>query len=113
MMLNVQTVWRIHSDEPVHVLPVGVEFEVKTTYHDSTGEEFLSGVVDLKMRSSRFDLVRVKNEQENTSMIFSARKPGNTVMKVWAEKDHRTADYIKMHIGQTIVPFVVIIYFFI
>lgn len=105
LMLNVRAVWLVQAEEVLNVIPLGVEFEVKTTYHDNTGEEFLSGTVELKIRSSRFDLVRVKSE-ENTTMVFSARKPGNAVMKVWAQKEQRNTDFIKMHIEQTVTPFV-------
>ncbi|KAI4468828.1 nuclear pore membrane glycoprotein [Holotrichia oblita] len=104
MLLNVVANWMIRSDVPSDVIPLGAEFQLRATYHDSTGVEFTAGTSQLHVRTSRFDLTRVKQGKDNSTLILSMKKPGDTVLKVWADGLKKTADYIKLHVKQTVAP---------
>lgn len=110
MVLNVVANWMIQADVPSDVLPLGTEFKLRATYHDNTGHEFTAGTAQLHVRTSRFDLTRVKQGKNNSTIIVSIRKPGDTVLKVWADGIRKTADYIKLHVKQTVTPLVVSIF---
>lgn len=107
MMLNVLSNWRIRSNQPVAVVPLGTEFQLLATYHDNLGNKFTAGSAQLKVRSSRLDLVRIKQGEDNSSLIISTKRAGQTVLKVWADGVQKTADYVKLNVQQSIVPFVV------
>ncbi|GJQ66575.1 hypothetical protein Trydic_g4553 [Trypoxylus dichotomus] len=104
MILNVMANWMIRSDFPTDVVPLGAEFELRATYHDDTGHEFTAGTAQLHVRTSRFDLTKVKQGKNNSTLIISVKKPGDTVLKVWADGVKKTADYIKLHVGQIVTP---------
>lgn len=107
MLLNVVANWMIASDDPSDVVPLGAEFQLRATYHDNTGQEFTAGTAQLHVRTSRFDLTRVRQGKDNSTLIVSMKKPGDTVLKVWADGLKKTADYIKLHVKQTVTPSVV------
>ncbi|KRT81282.1 hypothetical protein AMK59_6258, partial [Oryctes borbonicus] len=104
MILNVEAKWMIRSDFPTDVVPLGAEFELRATYHDDTGHEFTAGTAQLHVRTSRFDLTKVKQGRNNSTLLVSIKKPGDTVLKVWADGVKKTADYIKIHVGQIVTP---------
>lgn len=104
MLVSPVTNWLIQSDGPSDVIPLGVEFELHATYHDNTGHQFTSGTAQLHVRTSRFDLARVKLGRDNSTLTVSIKKPGDTVLKVWADGVRKTADYVKLHVKQTVTP---------
>lgn len=107
MLLSAVSNWQIQPEEPVITLPTGTEFELRATYHDNIGNVFTTSNAPLKTRSSRLDLVRVRPGTENSSVIISTRKPGYTVLKVWAEGIQKTADYVKLNVQHSTMPTVV------
>lgn len=85
MNLNVLANWRIHSDSPLRTLPLGTEFQLRATYHDNLGNKFHAGPKELKVRPSRCDLVKVVESSDDASVWIYTKKPGNTMLKGWAE----------------------------
>lgn len=110
MMLNVVSNWIVtskHPNEVMNIVPLGTEFKLVTSFHDNTGREFTAGAVLIKIRSSRFDLVKVRHGNDNTTFSLSIRRPGHTVIKAWSDSSQKAADYVKVHAEQTIIPIVV------
>lgn len=107
MLLSVISNWQVMSDQPVISIPLGTEFQLKATFHDNVGNIFTTSTTVLKIRSSRMDLVRIKPGTDNSSLIVSTKKPGLTVLKVWADEIQKTADYVKLNVQQSALPAVV------
>lgn len=110
MMLNVVSPWHVQSAEAVTAIPLGTEFTLHATYYDNVGNVFSAGSNRLKLRTSRFDLIAVKQGADNNTLIVSTKKAGYTVMKVWADGIQKTADYVKLNVQQLVVPVVVSIF---
>lgn len=109
MMLNVHANWRVSCGTActeTTTIPVGTEFSLVSTYYDNSGREFTTGSIELRVRGSRFDLVRIRPGNDNSTFTVAIRKPGHTVIKSWAESDRKTADYVKLHTNQSITPLV-------
>lgn len=104
MMLNLVTTFRISSKSPQVKLSQGTKFDLKVSYHDNTGTEFTSGSAELRLRSTRFDLAHFQLRNDNISIVVSNKKSGATILKVWADGHHKTADYVKLSVKQTIDP---------
>lgn len=107
MLLNVVSNWQVLSDQPVISIPLGTEFQLKATFHDNVGNVFTTSTTVLKVRSSRMDLVRIKPGVDNSTLTVSTKKPGVTVLKVWADEILKTADYVKLNVQQSALPTVV------
>ncbi|CAH1116509.1 unnamed protein product [Phaedon cochleariae] len=104
MSLNVLANWRIHSDSPLRTVPLGTEFQVKATFHDNMGNMFQAGPKDLKVRTSRCDLIKLTDSTEDATIWIQTKKPGNTMLKAWADGISKTADYIKINVEQSVRP---------
>ncbi|CAH0550671.1 unnamed protein product [Brassicogethes aeneus] len=104
MTLKVRANWRVHSNTPLSYIPLGTVFTLKATFHDSIGNKFVTGPLDLKVRSSRCDLIRIAEGPEVSSVQISTVKPGVTMIKVWAEGVMNTASYIKLRVEQSVQP---------
>lgn len=105
MLLSINSNWMVKMSSPTVVVPLGTEFEIEATFYDNTGNEFLgSNIENLQIISSRLDLVRIKRGNDNFTFHVSTRKVGVTVFKVWSEGVEKTADYLKLHVEQAIVP---------
>lgn len=89
---------------PVNVIPLGTEFELRVSYHDDTGAEFIAGSTELRLRATRADLASIRPGVENSSFFVSTRKSGSAVIKVWTDCLHKTSDYIKLHINNVVTP---------
>lgn len=107
MILSVVSNWLVQSAAQVTSVPLGTEFELRATYHDNTGNIFTAASAALKVRNNRMDLAWVKQGADNNSLIVLTKKPGNTVLKVWADGTQKTVDYVKLNVRQAIVPVVV------
>lgn len=110
MVVNVFANWRVSEPSPINIVPLGTEFELRATYHDNTGAQFIAGNKGLKLRSNRFELIRVRPGLDNSSVLISLKKPGYTLLKIWADGYQKTVEYIKLHVGQIFSPVVVSIY---
>lgn len=104
MLMRINSKWQVPPPGPVMVIPLGAEFELRASYHDNTGVAFTAGTTELKLRTSRFDLVKVKLGSDNSSVTVSTKKPGTTIIKIWADGIRKTADYVKLHVEQVIEP---------
>ncbi|KAJ8968307.1 hypothetical protein NQ314_002368 [Rhamnusium bicolor] len=104
MNINVIANWRIHSDSPLRTIPLGTEFQLRATFHDSQGNKFHAGPTDLKVRTSRCDLLKVVESPANASVWIYTKKPGNTMVKAWADGIQKTADYVKINVEQSVRP---------
>ncbi|XP_018577251.1 nuclear pore membrane glycoprotein 210 [Anoplophora glabripennis] len=104
MNLNVLANWRIHSDSPMRNIPLGTEFQLRATFHDNLGNKFQAGPKELKVRPSRCDLLKVVESSDNASVWIYTKKPGNTMLKGWAEGIQKTADYVKINVEQAVRP---------
>lgn len=114
-MMNLKTNFRISSKSPQTILPQGTQFELVVSYHDNTGAKFAAGTADIRVRTSRFDLVNVNMGSSNTSFMIFNKKSGLTMLKAWIDGATKTADYVTLKVKQTIVPvlvkFIIIISF--
>lgn len=63
----------------------GSEFQLKATFHDNIGNEFHAGPKDLKVKTSRCDLVKVSEGNEDATIWVYTKKAGTTMVKAWAE----------------------------
>nr|XP_022913052.1 nuclear pore membrane glycoprotein 210 isoform X1 [Onthophagus taurus] len=104
MRLSVIADWTMQTSEFNNIVPLGTEFQLRATYHDNTGNGFSAGTAKLRIRNSRPDLTTVKLGGDNATLLVSIVKPGITILKVSAEGIQKSADYIKLHVGQAIVP---------
>lgn len=107
MSLKVRANWRVHSNTPLSYLPLGTEFTLKASFHDKVGNKFVTGPLDLKIRTSRCDLIKISDGPEVSSVQISTLKPGITLIKVWAEGIQKTASYVKLHVEQSVQPVIV------
>ncbi|KAG5875314.1 hypothetical protein JTB14_016901 [Gonioctena quinquepunctata] len=83
---------------------VGNRVPSKATFHDNIGNTFHGGPKRLKVRTNRFDLVKVVESTEDASVWVYTKKEGLTVLKGWAEGIQKTADYIKINVKQSMRP---------
>ncbi|XP_018333605.1 nuclear pore membrane glycoprotein 210 isoform X2 [Agrilus planipennis] len=104
MMLKADAKWKVKHSKMLSSIPLGSEFILRTHYYDSTGSKFTCGNLQLHVRNSRLDFVKVSPTCCNDSMLVSTRRKGNSVVKVWGEGYRRTADYIKLNVKQAITP---------
>ncbi|CAG9763709.1 unnamed protein product [Ceutorhynchus assimilis] len=104
MSLNIKASWRISFNNPIAILPLGTEFLLVATYHDNVGNVFHAGPTELKLRTSRLDLIKVTRFPENGSLWISTKKEGHTMLKVWADGIQKTTDYVKLHVEQSVKP---------
>ncbi|KAL1512846.1 hypothetical protein ABEB36_002363 [Hypothenemus hampei] len=104
MSLNIQAYWRISFNNPVTTVPLGTEFQLVASYHDNIGNVFQAGPTDLKVRTSRCDLIKVTSFPENGTILVNTKKEGHTMLKVWADGIQKTADYVKIHVEQSAKP---------
>ncbi|XP_050315586.1 nuclear pore membrane glycoprotein 210 [Anthonomus grandis grandis] len=104
MSLNIHAAWRISFNHPIATLPLGTDFMLVASYHDNVGNRFHAGPTDLKVRTSRCDLIKVTSFPENGTIWISTRKEGHTMLKVWADGIQKTTDYVKVHVEQSVKP---------
>ncbi|XP_045469275.1 nuclear pore membrane glycoprotein 210 isoform X1 [Harmonia axyridis] len=104
MMFEVKSDWYSPATKNLRYLPGGVEFELQAAYYDNIGNKFDAGPVNVQIRNSRCDLVRVKTGSTNSSVHISTKKLGHTVLKMWADGIKNTAFYVKLHVELCIKP---------
>ncbi|VEN56349.1 unnamed protein product [Callosobruchus maculatus] len=104
MNLIVVADWRIHSDSLTRTLPLGTAFQLRATFHDNMGHRFNAGPKELKIRTSRCDLIKVTESHEEASAWIYTKKEGHTMIKAWAEGIQQTADYVKLNVEQAVRP---------
>lgn len=107
MLLNVIANWKVEVPPQLETLPLGTEFQLHVTYHDNTGAQFTAGTAELGIRSSRFDLAKIRAGVDNSTVFVALKKPGSTMIKVWADGYHKTADYVKLRVGPSLTPSVI------
>lgn len=105
VLLRPEIKWYAHS--ALHTIPLGVEFELKATYHDDTGSQFSSGNVVLKLLSTRFDLVRLRAGADNSTFIITTKNVGHSVLKAYVVGAANTVAFIKLHIESVVLPNIV------
>ncbi|KAK5648429.1 hypothetical protein RI129_003321 [Pyrocoelia pectoralis] len=91
MLLDVTTNWQVKSLSPITVLPVGVKFQIQGHFYDNAGVKFTATNLKLNMRSA-----------DNSSVIISTKKTGNTILRGFTTGFYKTTDYIKLHVGHTV-----------
>ncbi|RZC37684.1 nuclear pore membrane glycoprotein 210, partial [Asbolus verrucosus] len=106
MLLTVMANWRIHLDSSLQVIPMGADFSLVANFYDNVGNRFNAGPRQVKVRSNRLDLVKIKQFPTNASLTVSTRKPGHTVIKGWTEGVDNTADYVRIHTEEVVKPIV-------
>ncbi|KAH1015131.1 hypothetical protein HUJ05_012909 [Dendroctonus ponderosae] len=104
MSLNIQAHWRISFNNPIAIVPLGTDFLLVASYHDNIGNVFHAGPTDLKVRTSRCDLIKIISFPENGTLWVSTKKEGHTMLKVWADGIQKTSDYVKIHVEQSVKP---------
>ncbi|XP_057657575.1 nuclear pore membrane glycoprotein 210 [Diorhabda carinulata] len=104
MNLIVTANWHIHSDSQLRTVPLGTEFMIRATFHDNVGNKFHAGPKELKIRTSRCDLLKIVESKEDASVIVYTKHSGSTMVKGWAEGIQQTADYMKIHVEQSVRP---------
>ncbi|XP_060536617.1 nuclear pore membrane glycoprotein 210 [Cylas formicarius] len=104
MNLNIHAYWRISFNNLITTIPLGTDFMLVASYHDNIGNTFHAGPTDLKIRTSRCDLMKVTQFPENGSIWISTKKPGHTMLKVWADGIQQTTDYLKINVEQSVKP---------
>lgn len=107
MMFEVKSLWYDPPTMNLRYLPLGVEFELQAAYFDNVGNRFDAGPMNVQIRNSRCDLVRVKSGSSNSSVHISIKKPGHTVVKMWADGIKNTAFYVKIHAETCMKPVLV------
>ncbi|XP_076259039.1 nucleoporin 210 [Rhynchophorus ferrugineus] len=105
MALNVQASWRINFNNPITFVPLGTEFQLIAVYYDNIGNKFNAGPTELKFRTSRCDLLKVTSFSENGTLLVGTKKKGHTMIKVWADGIQKTATYMKIHVEQSVRPY--------
>ncbi|KAJ8985936.1 hypothetical protein NQ317_010693 [Molorchus minor] len=103
MNLNVIANWRIHSDSPLRAVPLGTEFILKASFHDDLGNKFHAGPTELMVKTSRCDLIKVEDIGDASVKVYT-KKPGNTMLKAWAEGIEKTTDYVRINVEQAVRP---------
>lgn len=111
MMLTVMANWRIHLDSSLRVIPLGTEFELVANFYDNVGNKFNAGPQDVKVRTNRLDLVKIRQFNNNASIHVATKRAGHTVVKAWTDGVDNTADYLRMHVEEVVKPIVVSFFF--
>ncbi|KAK9877492.1 hypothetical protein WA026_018603 [Henosepilachna vigintioctopunctata] len=62
------------------------------------------GPHNVQIRNSRCDLMKIKTGSTNSTVYVSTKKPGHTMLKLWADGIQNTACYIKMRVESVIKP---------
>lgn len=105
MLTKVKTQIKISKELSIGVIPRGADLELLITYHDNTGDEFMGVLNDLKVRTSRNDLVKIQRGNDNVTLLAGVHKAGDTVLKIWDDAfPMRVLEYIKFHVGDIIKP---------
>lgn len=63
-------------------------FRLKATFHDNIGNEFHAGPKKLQIRTSRCDLLKVAESDEDATIWIYTKAIGSTVIKGWAEGNY-------------------------
>ncbi|XP_022313260.2 nuclear pore membrane glycoprotein 210-like [Crassostrea virginica] len=85
-------------------IPVGTTLTLSVTYHDNVGEQFYATNVQMRYRLSRYDLVHIKHGSENDTLVVKAAEVGQTILKVWDQRNPWLADYINIPVDYVISP---------
>lgn len=104
MMADIKTDWFVEESRNLRFIPLGVQMELQATYYDMIGNKFDAGPSDVKVRTSRSDLVRVKRGSTNSSVFIITKKEGHTVLKLWSDGQYPTAYYLKLHFERCVKP---------
>ncbi|XP_052692934.1 nuclear pore membrane glycoprotein 210-like [Crassostrea angulata] len=92
------------SEGYIKSIPVGTTLTLSVTYHDNVGEQFYATNVQMRYRFSRYDLVHIKHGSENDTLVVKAAEVGQTILKVWDQKNPWLADYINIPVDYVISP---------
>ncbi|XP_071099780.1 nuclear pore membrane glycoprotein 210-like isoform X2 [Haliotis cracherodii] len=85
-------------------IPVGTTLKFSISYHDDTGMPFYATSVQLQMRCSRYDLLQISKDTDNSTLIVRAAEAGQTILKVWDLYNPWMADYINIPVNYIITP---------
>lgn len=86
------------------VIPRGFELEMKLTYRDTLGRAFHGVRNQLNFRPSRFDLIRLSFDPENSTLHVYADKVGQTVLHVSDELNPNLKDFLRFDVADVIQP---------
>ncbi|XP_062607902.1 nuclear pore membrane glycoprotein 210-like [Saccostrea cucullata] len=92
------------SEGYIKSIPVGTTLTLAITYHDNVGEQFYATNVQMRYRCSRYDFVHIKHGPENDTLVVRAAEVGQTILKVWDQRNPWLADYINIPVDYVITP---------
>ncbi|KAF5275204.1 hypothetical protein FQR65_LT04236 [Abscondita terminalis] len=104
MLLNVVSNWRVNAALPLDAIPLGTEFQVQAVYYDNSGAKFTAANLKLSTRSTRQDLVHVKPGYDNSSIIVSTKKSGDTILRGYTSGIYKNSDFIKLRVNSIMAP---------
>lgn len=91
------------TDRP-SVIPRGFDLELRLSYRDSLGRAFHGVRNQLVFRPSRFDLIRISFDPDNSTLIVHADKVGQTVLHLSDELNPGLKDYLRFDVADVIQP---------
>ncbi|XP_067655062.1 nuclear pore membrane glycoprotein 210-like isoform X1 [Haliotis asinina] len=103
VMINADTPL-LASSGHLSSIPVGTTLKFSVSYHDDTGMPFFATSVQLQMRCSRYDLLQISKDTDNSTLIVRAAEAGQTILKVWDLNNPWMADYINIPVNYVISP---------
>ncbi|KAK4884343.1 hypothetical protein RN001_000614 [Aquatica leii] len=104
MLLNAVANWRVNAALPVEALPLGTEFQIQATYYDNSGTQFAAANLKLSTRSTRHDLVHIRPGLDNTSILVSTKKSGDTILRGFTSGVYKNSDFIKLRVDSILTP---------
>ncbi|KAB0791745.1 hypothetical protein PPYR_03545 [Photinus pyralis] len=101
MLLDVTTNWRVKTVAPIPIIPLGTDFELHGHFYDNAGVKFSATNLKLGVRSTRSDLIGIRAGGDNSSVIISTKKSGDSILRGFTTGFYKNVDYIKLHVGET------------
>ena len=105
-MLTASPLLNVAPTSRLSVIPRGFDVELRLSYRDALGRAFHGVRNQLIFRPSRFDLIRISFDPDNSTLIVHADKVGQTVLHLSDELNPGLGlkDYLRFDVADVIQP---------
>ena len=103
-MLTASAVLKTEASVRMLTIPRGFELDLHLSYFDALGRAFHGVRNQLNFRPSRFDLMRVDYDSDNSSLTIHADKVGQTLLHISDDFNPALNEYIRFDVADVIQP---------
>lgn len=103
-MLTASPLLELAPKTRLSVIPRGFDLQLRLSFRDALGRAFHGVRNQLAFRPSRFDLVRISFDPDNSTLTVHADKSGQTVLYLSDELNSGLKDYIRFDVADVIHP---------